>query len=624
MANRQTLIHLHGTGRLADASKLNLGEIAVRNAANAADTELAVLTSDKALVYIPSIDKVEGITNPISTKVSTLETTVGDEKSGLVKKVADLEVALGEGGSVTEQITSAIEKLDATVGDATVAEGKHVAVQVIEQDGIITAVNVNEDDIASATVLSGVDTRLIAAEGAIEGLLEGENSVTEQITSAIEKLDATIGSTTVAEGKHVAVQVIEQDGKITAVNVNEDDIASASVLSGVANTVGDANGGLVKKVADLEVALGEGGSVASQITSAIEGLDATVGSTTVAEGKHVAVQVIEQDGKITAVNVNEDDIASASVLSGVSSKVTKLIGSDTDMSARAIVQDEVAKQLKSENITESFDTLKEMAEYLSSHPQTVTDMNTAISGNTNNILELQQTLSGYSPENTVASVIGSLSTTVGDEKSGLVKKVADLEVALGEGGSVASQITSAIEGLDATVGSTTVAEGKHVAVQVIEQDGKITAVNVNEDDIASASALSTVANTVGDANGGLVKKVADLEVALGEGGSVASQITSAIEGLDATVGSTTVAEGKHVAVQVIEQDGKITAVNVNEDDIASASVLSGVKTTADTAVQTISVKAAETGLTANGITATKTGTNVEFNFNNMVIDCGTY
>lgn len=69
----------------------------------------------------------------------------------------------------------------------------------------------------------------------------------------------------------------------------------------------------------------------------------------------------------------------------IAPKVETLIGSDANMSARAIVQDEVAKQLQSENITESFDTLKEMAEYLSGHPQTVTEMNNAIKQNADDI-----------------------------------------------------------------------------------------------------------------------------------------------------------------------------------------------------------------------------------------------
>lgn len=50
------------------------------------------------------------------------------------------------------------------------------------------------------------------------------------------------------------------------------------------------------------------------------------------------------------------------------------------------------------------------------------------------------------------------------------------------------------------------------------------------------------------------------------------------------------------------------------------SQLAAVKTTADSAVQTVSVA----NSAANGITASKSGTTVTLNFNEMVIDCGTY
>lgn len=76
-----------------------------------------------------------------------------------------------------------------------------------------------------------------------------------------------------------------------------------------------------------------------------------------------------------AIKANADDI-----------KV--LEGNDKGKSAREIVQDEVANQLKSENISESFDTLKEMAEYLSSHPQSVTEMNAAIKANADDIKDI--------------------------------------------------------------------------------------------------------------------------------------------------------------------------------------------------------------------------------------------
>ena len=74
MARKQTLIHLHGSTRLADASLLNQGEIAVTHAATKAETELAVKTKvDGAdvLVYIPSLDKVTGAIATAKSEVDT-------------------------------------------------------------------------------------------------------------------------------------------------------------------------------------------------------------------------------------------------------------------------------------------------------------------------------------------------------------------------------------------------------------------------------------------------------------------------------------------------------------------------------------------------------------------------
>lgn len=52
-----------------------------------------------------------------------------------------------------------------------------------------------------------------------------------EIAAEIAKLDATAGTQTVAADKHVAVEVVEADGKVTAVTVTESDIASASDLT---------------------------------------------------------------------------------------------------------------------------------------------------------------------------------------------------------------------------------------------------------------------------------------------------------------------------------------------------------------------------------------------------------
>lgn len=86
----------------------------------------------------------------------------------------------------------------------------------------------------------------------------------------------------------------------------------------------------------------------------------------------IAVETAAREAAVSGVQSNLDT---------VSGKVNTLIGSDVNMSARDIVKAEVLAQLDSEKISDSFDTLTEMAEWLSSHPQDVTDMNGLISAN---------------------------------------------------------------------------------------------------------------------------------------------------------------------------------------------------------------------------------------------------
>jgi hypothetical protein len=63
-------------------------------------------------------------------------------------------------------------------------------------------------------------------------------------------------------------------------------------------------------------------------------------------------------------------------------RVSTLEGSDAGKSVRGIVQDELTKQLSADGISDSFDTLQEIAKWLSSHPDDVTSMNNAIAANT--------------------------------------------------------------------------------------------------------------------------------------------------------------------------------------------------------------------------------------------------
>ncbi len=105
---------------------------------------------------------VQGLT---VTKTPDADSTIAGVEKSLVdgKEVAD-KVAAFTNARIGEEIA----KLDATVGEAAVAADKHVAVQVVETDGKITAVNVKESDIASDQKLTAEVTRATQAEDKIE------------------------------------------------------------------------------------------------------------------------------------------------------------------------------------------------------------------------------------------------------------------------------------------------------------------------------------------------------------------------------------------------------------------------------------------------------------------------
>ena len=148
-------------------------------------------------------------------------------------------------------------------------------------------------------------------------------------------------------------------------------------------------------------------------------------------------------------------------------------------------------------INEAYDTLKEVADYLSG-------------------------------DGGAAATLAALSATVGDANGGLVKKVADLETTVGNS---TSGLVKDTADLKTTVGDSTSGLVKDVA--------------------DNASAIGTLETTVGDTNGGLVKDVADnasaidtLETTVGDS---TSGLVKDVAGLKTTVGDNTAGLVKDVA-----------------------------------------------------------------------------
>ena len=171
---------------------------------------------------------------------------VADEKAlreAAEKAITDrLDVIEGEAeGSVKKALadakTYADNKVTALDAEVSSTDGAHVTVKVTEVDGVITAVNVTESDIASA---QGLADEVAARQAAISGISEviGEvaegKSVVDMINDAQNA--AAAAATKIADKAtgHVTVSVAqdEQTGALTY-TIAENDIASAQALAEV-------------------------------------------------------------------------------------------------------------------------------------------------------------------------------------------------------------------------------------------------------------------------------------------------------------------------------------------------------------------------------------------------------
>ena len=176
-------------------------------------------------------------------------------------------------------------------------------------------------------------------------------------------------------------------------------------------------------------------TVDSRISTAINGLDATVGSTSFSQNTnsavttaHVAVQVVEANGKLTKVTVAEKDIASASALSTLDGKVTTLIGSDSSKSVRKIANEELAKVLLADGddkygAEKNFATLQELAAWIEQHPEDAAAMNETINSIKNSYVSSLTDSATYIELNNTK---GSITLT----DTALQTKIAGLEQAI--------------------------------------------------------------------------------------------------------------------------------------------------------------------------------------------------
>ena len=169
-------------------------------------------------------------------------------------------------------------------------------------------------------------------------------------------------------------------------------------------------------------------------------------------------------------------IASDAALQALNGKVNTLVGEDTNKSARAIAAEETAKIVAGADA--SYDTLKEIADWISSHSTDAAAMNSAI-------LALQAIVDGIGGEGEKATVVAYVDDAIAALKIGDYAKAADLTALAGR--------VSALESGKADKATTLAGYGITDAYTKTEADAKIVelidanvTINVATDDEVTA------------------------------------------------------------------------------------------------------------------------------------------
>lgn len=306
--------------------------------------DLAVVSGDGEV--ITAVSEEDG-------KVSASKTAIKDVKlTGYVKNTT----ATGD-ISATDDIEDALSKLENTIGSNAITNADG-SITVKPADGSTTDVKVHiksdERVIKLDSNRGGIYTNLNLVEITDETALPAETKVRYELHDSdgvkigesidIPK-DSHIVSITYNESTQKLVYTyidVEGKNKTTEIDLSHL-ILETEFASGVTFSNGVAHG-VVGSTSEKDssdnsfLTVGADGfkvdGIKGEIDTKINALNATVGSTDVEGSKHVAVQVVEDAGKLTALTVTETDIASKSLLDVLSGKtVTEVASSNNSIKA---------------------------------------------------------------------------------------------------------------------------------------------------------------------------------------------------------------------------------------------------------------------------------------------------
>lgn len=224
----------------------------------------------------------------------------------------------------------------------------------------------------------------------------------------------------------------------------------ANTDGSVAKAVADAKTDLETKISAADAKAVAAQTAADNAKNAADAVDAKVGavpegSTVIAEIQKVK-DVAYNDTEVRGlIKTNADNITNLTGRAdAVDGKVSTLVGEDAGKSARAIANEELTKQLIPEDAKESLDTLQEIAAWIQNHPDDASAMNAAIAAIKTKVGDIPEGATSTTVVAYIKELVDAEKVRATGAEDGIKKDVTALQTAIGEGGSVADQISTAV------------------------------------------------------------------------------------------------------------------------------------------------------------------------------------
>lgn len=264
-------------------------------------------------------------------EVDAIEADMGnvDDLQTANKTVAgainEVLAAVGTGGTasvvtVTTDTTSdgALKSYTIKQGETTVGVIDIPKDMVVENGEVVTNPEGQPEGTYIKLTLANVTEPLYINVGTLVDIYKAKANATQvqlTIDSASREISATIvagsiGTTELADDAVTTVKIADANVTLAKLSTTlqasiakADAAAPQTKLDEEVQARKDADTAMDTRVKAIEEAMGEGGSVGTQIDDKIAELDADVTSAAVEAGKGVQVQVVETDGKVASVAV---------------------------------------------------------------------------------------------------------------------------------------------------------------------------------------------------------------------------------------------------------------------------------------------------------------------------------